>query len=382
MRLPLFIILTFSLFTISIFAQLSVKDQETSPNTLLQVNDEGAAGSITLPSLSSIGDYGSKLYNYDGTLHWNGNELATGSGFSLPYFGETTSTEYVFHLVNLGEGGVCKLELFDATSTNHALRAESYADFATTYSYNFGEGPAGEFEIANSSSSSFVLQAKTNGSGNSVAGYNTGTGTSGYFQINNTSNSESAIFGYTNGIGKVLDLDHAGTSGDIAILRSSGVPQARIDKTGKGFFNGGTQSSGADIAEAFDVEGTVTEYESGDVIIISTSSNRKVEKSSEAYSKLVIGVYATKPGVLLTEHNINENIDKTIPVGIIGVIPTKVCSENGPISRGDLLVSSSRIGHAMRGTKNDMMFGAIIGKALEPFTEDGFGKIDVLVNTK
>ena len=75
-----------------------------------------------------------------------------------------------------------------------------------------------------------------------------------------------------------------------------------------------------------------------------------------------------------------------VPLGVIGVIPTKVCGENGPIKRGDLLVTSSVKGHAMKAiSKNgDGVFpsGAILGKALENFDGNGKGLIKVLVNVK
>jgi hypothetical protein len=101
-----------------------------------------------------------------------------------------------------------------------------------------------------------------------------------------------------------------------------------------------------------------------------------------------VGVYATKPGVLLTEKGIDDNLGNTVPMGVIGVIPTKVCLENGAIKRGDLLVSSSQTGKAMKaipGVINGIEIypqGAIIGKALENFDGNGKGLINVLVNVK
>ena len=50
-----------------------------------------------------------------------------------------------------------------------------------------------------------------------------------------------------------------------------------------------------------------------------------------------------------------------------GRVPCKISSENGPIERGDLLTSSSTPGHAMKATDRDKSFGAIVGKALQPF---------------
>ena len=109
---------------------------------------------------------------------------------------------------------------------------------------------------------------------------------------------------------------------------------------------------------------------------------RRVGKSSEPYSARVVGVYATKPGVLLTDRHIDAKLDDTVPLGVIGVIPTKVSGENGPIRRGDLLVTSSRAGYAMKGTDRSRMMGAVIGKALQPFDGTGTGIILVLVNVQ
>jgi hypothetical protein len=164
---------------------------------------------------------------------------------------------------------------------------------------------------------------------------------------------------------------------------ADGVNVARIDQTGKGFFNGGTQVGGADVAEYFDVEGEVKEYEPGDVLVISQTSDRAVEKSSTAYSTLVAGVYATKPGLLLTEKNAEQNqFDKMVPMGVIGVIPTKVCLEGGTIKRGDLIVTSSIKGVAMKADPDKVKPGQIIGKALQGFNGEGIGKITVLVSVK
>jgi hypothetical protein len=57
-------------------------------------------------------------------------------------------------------------------------------------------------------------------------------------------------------------------------------------------------------------------------------------------------------------------------------------AENGPIHRGDLLVTAGTPGHAMRGTERDRMLGAMIGKALQEFAGPGAGVIQVLVNVR
>jgi trimeric autotransporter adhesin len=253
---------------------------------------------------------------------------------------------------------------------------------------NAGTGRAAMFYNSNGSNSSPAVQGRTVGNGSGVSGLTTGTGVAGQFDINNSSNSNDALYAATDGTGNSLKLNHTGASGNVAVFQSGGSNVARIGKNGIGYFNGGTQSSGADVAEMFDVEGNVNEYEPGDVLVISELSDRTVEKSSKSNSTKVAGVYATKPGVRLTERNLDESMDDLVPMGVIGVIPTKVCLENGPIKRGDILVTSSRSGHAMKAIPVIVSgveiypTGAILGKALENFDGAESGKIKVLVNVK
>jgi hypothetical protein len=67
-----------------------------------------------------------------------------------------------------------------------------------------------------------------------------------------------------------------------------------------------------------------------------------------------------------------------VPLAVVGIVPCKVTAENGAIARGDMLVTSSRAGYAMKGTDRSRMLGAVAGKALEPLNK-GTGVIQVLV---
>ena len=55
-----------------------VKDSDA--NVLIQVNDEGTTGAITLPAGSTPVTVTNKLYNVGGTLYWNGIALGTAGG--------------------------------------------------------------------------------------------------------------------------------------------------------------------------------------------------------------------------------------------------------------------------------------------------------------
>ncbi len=289
---------------------------------------------------------------------------------------------------DVGGGGL--FSNFTASNASNVLTARTDGSGNAIYGLaNSTNGEAGLFQVNNTSNNSVALKGQSNGNSSSFAihGLATGQGVGGVFQIDNPTNPNFALTATTNGSGNAFMANYGGSGAsttafnNIAIFRNNGNNVARIDNTGKGFFNNGTQLGGADVAESFEVEGAKNTYETGDVLVISTSSDRKVEKSSEAYSSLVAGVYATKPGVLLTPESIDTDISHQVPMGVIGVIPTKVCNEGGAIKRGDLLVTSSKSGYAMKADRSKLQIGQAIGKALQDF--DGTeGKIEVLVSIR
>jgi hypothetical protein len=169
--------------------------------------------------------------------------------------------------------------------------------------------------------------------------------------------------------------------GDIFIGQSGNTRVARIDGNGKGFFDGGTQASGADYAETMPAGSAA--LEPGDVLVVGPGGT--VTKSSRPSSQLVTGVYSTRPAVLAVgKHGIDDSLAGQVPVALLGVVPTKVSAENGPIRAGDLLVTSRTPGYAMKAPRLVVggvavyPTGAILGKALEPLAR-GTGVIRVLV---
>jgi hypothetical protein len=255
-----------------------------------------------------------------------------------------------------------------------------------------GAGGGGAFRVSNpnsgapalfaGSAGTFTLNAFSYGAGSAVYALALGTGRAAIIDITYAGNGTDALLTRTAGTGSALVADQRGPTGPIALFQSSGVNKIRFDKTGRGFFNGSIQVGGADVAETFAVEGRAGDYGPGDVLVVSARSDRRVERSGGAYSTRVVGVYATRPGVVLTEHGIDDALDTMVPLGVIGVIPTKVSAENGRIRRGDLLVTARTRGHAMRGTDRGRLVGAVIGRALQEFAGPGTGVIQVLVNVR
>jgi hypothetical protein len=134
---------------------------------------------------------------------------------------------------------------------------------------------------------------------------------------------------------------------------------------------------GGDYAESVDVSGDRKHYEPGDVLVIDPNTPGKFLKSAAPYSTSVSGIYSTKPGTLGRRQTTEQSPDE-VPMAVVGIVPAKVSAENGAVQPGDLLVSSSKIGYAMKGTDRSQMLGAIIGKAMGNL-DSGTGVMEVLV---
>ena len=317
------------------------------------------------------------------------NALSTSPGL----YSQTNGSGAAIYGENSGNGdGFAGLfQILAATNTYPAIQASSDGlGPGLRIMQSAGTGGGVDILMQNVASTAPGLRVEQQGQSDAITAITSGTGpgSAGRFEVTNPSSSAIALWTRHNGNGTAFLANHTGVTGNIAVFQDSSQNVARIDKNGMGIFNGGTQSSGADVAEMFEVEGEKNSYEPGDVLVISEDTDRTVEKSALPNSTKVAGVYATKPGVRLTERSLDENMDDLVPMGVIGVIPTKVCLENGAIKRGDLLVTSSRPGHAMKAVPanvNGVLIyptGAVIGKALENFDNEDSGLIKVLVNVK
>lgn len=195
------------------------------------------------------------------------------------------------------------------------------------------------------------------------------------------------FYGYAhNGQAMAWHEFHSGSNEWRLILRNSSnslTTRFKVDgDDGNVYADGTFNPGGADLAESFKVEGESGGYEPGDVLVISTGANRTVALSNETYSTLVAGVYATKPGMLLSQNGASRITVNEVPMAVVGVVPTKVTTEGGPIRRGDLMVTSHIPGHAMRADREKLGFGMVLGKALEDYDGTEPGRIEVLVNVK
>jgi hypothetical protein len=135
--------------------------------------------------------------------------------------------------------------------------------------------------------------------------------------------------------------------------------------------------TGADCAEQFDVDHQERLIEPGTVLVI--GADGVLRRSEEAYDTRAAGVVAGagiyRPGIVLDRQKASPN---RLLVSLVGKVFCNVDGSYGAIEVGDLLTTSLTPGHAMKAIDSRRAFGAIIGKALKPWSR-GTGLIPILV---
>jgi hypothetical protein len=172
------------------------------------------------------------------------------------------------------------------------------------------------------------------------------------------------------GLALVADSS-AAANDDIVRFRNNFDVKFKVQGDGDVYIDGSFYDTGADLAEMLPAQEGL---EPGDVLIIGTDG--QLTRSTAPYQTAVVGVYSTRPGFV---GGASEDDDLTgkVPLAIVGVVPVKASAENGAVRPGDLLVTSSAPGHAMRAGDNPPQ-GTVLGKALGAL-EEGSGVIDILV---
>ena len=119
----------------------------------------------------------------------------------------------------------------------------------------------------------------------------------------------------------------------------------------------------ADLAERYTSD---TQYDPGTVVVFGV--NTEVTASYQPNDTRVAGVVSTNPA-----YTMNAGITG-VDVALQGRVP---CRVTGPVTRGDLMVSSAIPGVAM--ANNTPPMGSVIGKALGNHNGSGVGVIEVVV---
>lgn len=167
-------------------------------------------------------------------------------------------------------------------------------------------------------------------------------------------------------------------------LRSGGYvgigtvnPQAALDVNGNINVSGNINAKYQDVAEWVP---STHALPAGTVVALDSTQSNYVTASSHAYDTKVAGVISERPGIALGESGANK-----VLVATTGRVKVKADATRAPIHVGDLLVTSTVEGYAMKSMPLSLggveihRPGTLIGKALEPLAS-GTGEILVLLS--
>jgi hypothetical protein len=131
---------------------------------------------------------------------------------------------------------------------------------------------------------------------------------------------------------------------------------------GAGEIVGDCPGTPADVAEYYETDGTI---QAGDAVALVDAATLQVKQAVAGDEKLAVGVISTLPNLAIGEL---ENALYPKPVALVGRVPVRVSTANGPIEPGDSLALSNIPGVLVKATKA----GVVMGRAMEGF--DGTAK--------
>ena len=189
------------------------------------------------------------------------------------------------------------------------------------------------------------------------------------YVVDSDSQSVSVVDTASGSLVRTIDLGELGPAASAASFRVT---------AGGAFLSDGTvradrfQTGGADIAEWVDVSEPVNV---GDVLVLDPESPGRYRRSHVACASRVAGVVSAQPGMILGSSGAGQG---AALLALAGMVPVKVTDEGGPIALGDLLITSSTPGCAMRCAGDPGCDCAMVGKAMEGMV-DSEGIIVVLL---
>ena len=343
---PIVIGTTALTFVINILSQIG------GSNTQIQYNNAGTMG-------------GSANLTWDGTtLYTNGAVSATGNITGNYILGNGSQLSGVITTVDAN------------TLTGNTLSSNVVNSSLTSV------GTLGNLSVTGNITGSYIL-----GNGSQLTGVEAGLS---WTTVANTapSNANPGDFWYNSYTGIKYQYTNDGTSniwidqsfptsfatitvsGNISggNLLTGGIVSATGDITSSGNVTAlNFNSSSADLAENYEADAL---YTPGTVVVF--GGTKEITISNRSHDTAVAGIVSTSPSYLM---NVAQTGAWILPVALTGRVP---CQVQGPVSKGDVLVTSSQPGTAQR-IGNNYQPGCVVGKSLEVITGDTMEIIEVAV---
>ena len=132
-------------------------------------------------------------------------------------------------------------------------------------------------------------------------------------------------------------------------------------------YDGAGSTPSADYAEYFATRDT--DLVSGEVVCVDIERENSVKRCERTADGNVMGIVSSQPAIIGNAQAGYANNPRYKVIGMLGQVPARVSTENGPIRPGDSLTSASIPGYAMRANPGD----STVGVALEGFVSSESG---------
>jgi hypothetical protein len=172
----------------------------------------------------------------------------------------------------------------------------------------------------------------------------------------------AGIAGAVNAGGNVTVTGYVMPSANLTYDLGSGTTWWRT------FYGVSTQAQYADLAENYQAD---AQYVPGTVLVFGGA--REVTTTDRDHNTAVAGVVSTNPAHLMNGGLAGDNV---VALGLTGRLP---CRVQGPVDKGDVLVTSTTPGVAQRIDNAKFLPGCVVGKALESINTNNIQTIEVVV---
>ncbi|MFC2106562.1 clostripain-related cysteine peptidase [Candidatus Bipolaricaulota bacterium] len=262
----------------------------------------------------------------------------------------------------------------ESNSPSHSVRSGNIEDYEISYLEVTRDVPAGNVLFCHKVSSEanydflrFYIDGEEKGAWSGVEDWSLGNAsvTAGIHTFRWAYEKDYSVSNWSDAAW-IDDIEFPDTEAAFRV-EATGDVHAAAAFYGTGFYTGS-----ADVAEWVKISEGVTP---GDVLIFDRERTSHYRSSQEKCSTLVAGVVSTTPGVVLgspptTPLSLLTTFNSQALLALIGIVPVKATNEGGPILPGDLLITSSTPGHAMRWAGPEPCPCSLVGKALEPMTDE------------